>query len=107
MNLVLSTLSCVVFFLGLFFFSFVCQVKWPASLQSLTFGQAFDQLIDTEGTEWPPTLTRLQFGGSFNREIQRVRWPASLQEITFGREFNQVCFCVCVVLLLVVCGCPG
>ena len=66
------------------------QVKWPSCLESLTFGQAFDQRIDTEGTEWPPALVRLQFGGSFNQKIQRVAWPPSLQEITFGREFNQV-----------------
>lgn len=68
----------------------VLQVKWPESLQSLTFGQAFDQRIDLEGTSWPPTLRRLQFGGSFNHPVQGARWPSTLQELTFGREFNQV-----------------
>lgn len=66
------------------------QVEWPPGLESLTFGQAFNQRIDTEGTVWPARLKRLTFGGSFNQPVRGATWPTTLQEMTFGREFNQV-----------------
>lgn len=62
-------------------------VAWPPRLQRLAFGWEFNQSID--GVQWPPGLKRLTFGQSFDRPIHAVSWPLGLKDLTFGGRFNQ------------------
>lgn len=62
-------------------------VAWPPRLQRLAFGWEFNQSID--GVQWPPGLKRLTFGQSFDRPIHAVSWPLGLEDLTFGGRFNQ------------------
>lgn len=65
----------------------VDRALWSTSLQRLTFGHAFDQPVD--GVVWPLSLQQLTFGHAFNQPIEAVAWPSSLQQLTFGSSFNQ------------------
>ena len=38
---------------------------------------------------WPAGLQSLTFGQSFNQSLDNVTWPAGLQSLTFGHGFNQ------------------
>ncbi|CAM9664373.1 unnamed protein product, partial [Ectocarpus fasciculatus] len=57
-------------------------VKWPVSLQKISFGKDFNQPIE-RGVFWPDSLQTLVFGVDFNQPVDNVRWPSSLQELTF------------------------
>eukprot|EP00434_Breviolum_minutum_P030039 symbB.v1.2.026561.t2/scaffold2666.1/size75462/1 len=63
------------------------DVTWPAGLQSLTFGWGFDQNLDQ--VTWPACLQSLTFGHRFNQSLDNVTWPAGLQSLTFGEDFHQ------------------
>lgn len=62
-------------------------VSFPSSLLSLSFGQNFDQGLDT--VAWPPSLQRLTFGWEFNQSVDSVQWPSGLKQLTFGQSFDQ------------------
>ena len=51
-------------------------VRFPETLQSLTFGLSYDQAM--EGVTLPPSLQSLTFGFRFNRSIQNFRVPMNL-----------------------------
>ena len=57
------------------------------SLQQLTFGDEFNQVINE--VVWPASLRKLEFGNNFNQPIHEVAWPTSLQQLTFGKRFDQ------------------
>ena len=57
-------------------------MTWPAGLQSLTFGEHFNQILDN--TTWPAGLQSLIFAGNFNQSLNNVAWPTGLQSLTFG-----------------------
>ncbi|CAJ1392572.1 unnamed protein product [Effrenium voratum] len=59
----------------------------PLTLQSLTFGDSFDQSL--HGVALPGRLQSLTFGRSFDQSLDRVTLPASLQSLTFGSKFDQ------------------
>ncbi|CAM9470722.1 unnamed protein product, partial [Ectocarpus fasciculatus] len=61
-------------------------VSWPASLQTLSFENSFNQPI--VGIIWPVSL-QLSFRDKFNQPIVRVAWPAFLCQLSFGNSFNQ------------------
>eukprot|EP00752_Nemacystus_decipiens_P007126 g6382.t1 len=66
----------------------ITRVAWPASLERLSFGLAFDQPV--EGLRLPPGMTHFSFGSSvFNHPVQGVAWPEGLPELFFGDGFNQ------------------
>lgn len=62
-------------------------VSFPPSLLSLSFGQNFDQAIDS--IAWPPCLQTLTFGWEFNQSVNGVQWPPGLRTLTFGQSFDQ------------------
>lgn len=62
--------------------------KLFASVQSLVFGDGFDDSLDRV-VAWPASLQKLRFGRHFNRSIDHVTWPVSLQTLVFGDLFNQ------------------
>ena len=62
-------------------------VHWPSSIQDLTFGDEFNQSL--EGVAWPSRLDYLTFGEAFNQSLVGVAWPDFLQTLKFGRQFNQ------------------
>ena len=59
----------------------------PNRLQSLTFGDNFNQSLD--GVTLPKGLQNLTFGRNFNQSLEGVTWPSSLQSLTFGVFFDQ------------------
>ena len=59
----------------------------PSCLQSLTFGQDFNQSL--EGIELPSNLQVLTFGTCFNQSLRGYKLPGSLQKLEFGLHFNQ------------------
>ena len=62
-------------------------VNLPSSLQSLTFGHVFNQSLDN--VTLPSSLQSLTFGFNFNQSLDNVTLPSSLQSLTFGVDFNQ------------------
>lgn len=62
-------------------------MAWPASLQQLTFGELFDNPI--EDVTWPNSLQKMTFGTRFDQPIEDVAWPASLRRLAFGQWFNR------------------
>ena len=64
------------------------KITWPASLERLVF---FDRGFDgpMQGAAWPSSLRKLVLGNDFNHTITGVVWPASLQQLSFGSRFNQ------------------
>jgi len=63
------------------------KVILPAGLQSLTFGASFNQNIDK--VVFPDCLQHLTFGTDFDRDLDRVTFPTSLTSVTFGLHFNR------------------
>lgn len=63
------------------------SLAWPPCLQTLTFGWEFNQSVD--GVQWPPGLKSLTFGQSFDQPIGSVSWPLGLEDLTFGGRFHQ------------------
>ncbi len=39
--------------------------------------------------KWPTSLQQLSFGSCFNQHLVCVEWPVSLQQLSFGELFNQ------------------
>ena len=62
-------------------------IIWPRLLESLTFGDKFNQPIDRICL--PDNLKCLTFGDEFNQSINGVELPIGLRELTFGRDFNK------------------
>ncbi|CAN0174561.1 unnamed protein product, partial [Ectocarpus fasciculatus] len=64
-------------------------VAWPRRLKTITFGYSciFDMPINL--VEWPVSLQSITFGCAFNRRIERANFPASLHELEFGNNFIQ------------------
>ena len=58
----------------------------PGSLQSLTFGDRFNQSLET--VTLPGSLQSLTFGDRFNQSLENVTLPGSLQSLTFGDDFE-------------------
>lgn len=63
------------------------SIAWPPCLQTLTFGWEFNQPVD--GVQWPPGLKALTFGQSFDQPIESGSWPLGLEDLTFGGRFHQ------------------
>eukprot|EP00439_Symbiodinium_sp_Y106_P040795 s653_g5.t1 len=62
-------------------------IQLPSSLQSLTFGFDFNQSL--EGLQLPSSMQSLTFGNRFNQSLAGIQLPSSLQSLTFGHDFNQ------------------
>ena len=62
-------------------------IQLPSSLQSLSFGDDFNQRLD--GIQLPSSLQILTFDRSFNQSLDGISLPSSLQSLTFGYYFNQ------------------
>jgi hypothetical protein len=64
-------------------------VTLPSSLQSLTFGHAFNQSL--QGVTLPNSLQILTFGSNtgsnFYQDLNGVALPSSLRSLTFNRSF--------------------
>eukprot|EP00439_Symbiodinium_sp_Y106_P022221 s3802_g2.t1 len=80
-----SSLQSLTF--GQYFDQSLEGIQLPSSLQSLTFGQYFDQSL--EGIQLPSSLQSLTFGDYFNQSLEGIQLPSSLQSLTFGSGFNQ------------------
>ena len=63
------------------------HLRWPSSLQDLTLGYDFNQRL--EGASFPSSLRSLTFGVEFNQSLEGVALPSNLQCLTFGHDFNQ------------------
>lgn len=59
----------------------------PKTLESLTFGDSFNQSL--KQVTLPNSLQSLTFGSCFNQSLQGVTLPSNLQSLTFGNDFNQ------------------
>ena len=55
-------------------------IQLPSSLQSLTFGEEFNQSL--EGIQLPSSLQSLTFGYKFNQSMQGIQLPSSLHLAT-------------------------
>jgi hypothetical protein len=42
-----------------------------------------------ENVKFPLSLQQLTFGYSFNQNIDNVQFPETLQQLTFGHKFSQ------------------
>ena len=62
-------------------------LQLPRSLESLAFGDPFDQSL--QGVTFPSSLQSLTFGYNFNQSLKEVALPSGLQSLTFGEKFNQ------------------
>ncbi len=60
---------------------------WPKTLQTLSFGDLFNQPL-TRNT-LPANLHTLEFGISFNQSLAGVTLPTSLHTLVFGHSFTQ------------------
>ena len=58
----------------------------PSNLQSLSFGNSFNQNI--EELELPRGLRHLTFGDEFNQCMDKIKLPDSLESLTCGQNFN-------------------
>ena len=56
-------------------------VSLPSALQSLTFGDSFNQSLDN--VTLPGALQSLTFGWEFNQRLGNVTLPSALQSLTF------------------------
>jgi len=65
----------------------VSKHGWPANVQSVTFGDDFNQSM--EKVSLPVGLRSLTFGDGFDQNMEKVSLPAGLQSLTFGECFNQ------------------
>ena len=59
----------------------------PSSLQSLAFGDRFNQSL--ERVTLPSSLQSLSFGFEFNQSLKRVSLPSSLQCLNFCFSFDR------------------
>ena len=59
----------------------------PGSLQSLSFGERFNQSLDR--VTLPSGLQSLTFGPNFNEDLEKVKWPSNLKSLTFSGRFNK------------------
>ena len=64
-----------------------CRVTLPVSLQSLEFGDMFDQSLGR--VSLPSGLQTLIFGHSFNQSFEEVTLPSGLHNLEFGNNFVQ------------------
>ena len=70
------------------FYQGLDDVRLPPGLQSLSFGDDFDnQSLDN--VTWPTGLQSLTFGWCFNRSLDNLTWPEGLQSLTLDGDFNQ------------------
>ncbi|KAK5574629.1 hypothetical protein RB653_009882 [Dictyostelium firmibasis] len=60
----------------------------PSSVESLTFGDYFNQVL-SEGSI-PSSVKSLTFGYCFNQVLSEGLIPSSVKSLTFGHSFNQV-----------------
>lgn len=60
------------------------EVRWPASLLKVTFGECFDQPV--AGVGWPESLKELAFSRDFTLPSESFEWPASLWKVTVARR---------------------
>ena len=60
---------------------------FPSSLQTLTFGNVFNQSL--AGVALPNNLQTLNFEDSFNQSFEGVALPSGLQKLTFGDRSRQ------------------
>lgn len=65
------------------------NLQLPCSLTSLTFGSQFNQSLD--GVKLPDSLTELDMGylGNFNHPIRGDIFPSGLRSLKLSRNFNQ------------------
>eukprot|EP00434_Breviolum_minutum_P007396 symbB.v1.2.006527.t2/scaffold389.1/size214891/2 len=63
------------------------NITLPGSLQSLTFGNGFNQSL--ENVILPGGLQSLTFGDGFDQSLENVTLPSSLQSLTFGNGFDE------------------
>ena len=70
-----------------FIYKHVVSETLPNSLQSLTFGYAFNQSM--VGVTLPNSLRNLTFGARFNQCMDGVKLPNCLETLTFGDLFKQ------------------
>eukprot|EP00435_Cladocopium_sp_Y103_P012392 s1020_g3.t1 len=63
------------------------DLVFPDSLESLTFGTAFNHSL--EGVILPENLQSLTFGNRFNHSMEHVLSPQGLRSLTFGKQFRQ------------------
>eukprot|EP00435_Cladocopium_sp_Y103_P064451 s54_g26.t1 len=61
-------------------------VTLPEGLQSLTFGDQFNQSL--QGVAFPSSLESLIFGAEFNQSFWAMSLPNNLRSLTFGVQFN-------------------
>ena len=61
--------------------------RLPQSLQSLTFGDEFNQSLDL--VTLPSSLHSLTFGNIFNQNLERMTFPSSLEKPDLWHEFQQ------------------
>lgn len=62
-------------------------IRLPQSLESLTFGGAFNQSL--EGVELPSSLQSLTFGIAFNQPMEGINLPVGLRSLTMGDLFRR------------------
>jgi hypothetical protein len=66
-----------------------CFIKSiPNSLKTLTFGDMYNQIIDSNFL--PKFLETLTFGSTYNQIIGENVLPSSLQTLIFGYEYNKI-----------------
>ena len=64
------------------------NVALPDGLQSLTFGDGFDQSVGNGAV--PSCLQSLAFGGCFDQSMDNVSLPTALRNVTFGNNVGKV-----------------
>lgn len=65
----------------------MCLQNLPKSLQSLTFGWAFNESL--QRLTLPNNLQSVSFGYCFDQSLEQVHLPNNLQSLTSGNGFNQ------------------
>ena len=76
-------------------------VEWPPALETLVFGELFNQSLSRdgdgengdggsgEGVLLPRGLKSLTLGSAFNQCLDDVAWPPGLAHLQLGHSFNQ------------------
>lgn len=78
--------------LGTCFNQSLDHVKWPSTLQKLTFGHWAQILLGRPETrrETIEDFVQCQCAGyQFNRSLEHVKWPSNLRSLAFGHQFDQ------------------
>ena len=61
----------------------------PPTLKSITFGNDFNQPLQTQGLSFlPPTLESLTLGNHFNQNLNQNDLPPTLRSLTFTGNYN-------------------